>query len=152
MLLKGGAFPVSGNSGHSEAKGFAQHCVAAPESKSIQGSVSPSVIPSTRKVFPKPKLPKTTPDMSKVLGLMFALALGLALGTESPGGPSKVTADTGKVAAPLAEEEASCSSLGFKVSAFAEEAASAGQGSEGKSEDQPQGSQESQDQSESSQV
>ena len=150
MLLKGGAFPVSGNSGHSEAKGFAQHCVAAPEPKSIQGSVSPSVIPSTLKVFPKPKLPKTTPDMSRVLGLMFALALGLALGTESPGGPSKVTADTGKVAAPLAEEGAS--SLGFKVSAFAEEAASAGQGSEGKSEDQPQGSQESQDQSESSQV
>ena len=60
--------------------------------------------------------------MSKVLGLMLALALGLALGAESPGGPSKVTADTGKVAAPLEEE---ASSLGFaKVSAFAEGAAS----------------------------
>ena len=53
---------------------------------------------------------------------MLALALGLALGAESPGGPSKVTADTGKVAAPLEEE---ASSLGFaKVSAFAEGAAS----------------------------
>ena len=97
--------------------------------------------------------------MSKVLGLMLALALGLALGVESPGGPSKVTADTGKVAAPLEEEEAS--SLGFaKVSAFAEGAASevVGQTSEVKSEDQPHGSQEasqdqvSQDQSGSSQV
>ena len=90
--------------------------------------------------------------MSKVLGLTLDFALGLALGVESPGGPSKLTADTGKVAAPLEEE---ASSLGFKVSAFAEGAASAGQGSEVKSEDQPQGSQESQDsqdQSESSQV
>ena len=83
--------------------------------------------------------------MSKVLGLKVAFALGLALGFESPGGPSTVTADTGKVAAPLDEE---ASSLGFaKVSAFAEGAASEGQASEVKSEDQPQGSQEaSQDQ------
>ena len=87
--------------------------------------------------------------MSKVLGLTLAFALGLALGAESPGGPSQVAADRGKVAAPLDEE---ASSIGFKVSAFAEGAASAGQGSEVKSEDQPQGSQESQDQSESSQV
>ena len=42
--------------------------------------------------------------MSKVLGLMLALALGLALGAESPGGPSKVTADTGKVSAPPEEK------------------------------------------------
>ena len=80
------------------------------------------------------------------------------MGAESPGGPSKVTADAGKVAAPLEEE---AFSLAFaKVSAFAEEAASevVGQTSEVKSEDQPQGSQEasqdqvSQDQSGSSQV
>ena len=38
MLLKGGAFPVSDKSGHSEEKSFGQQCVAAPESKSIQGS------------------------------------------------------------------------------------------------------------------
>ena len=85
--------------------------------------------------------------MSKVLGLMFALAFGLALEAASPGGPSKVTADTGKAAAPLDEE---ASSLAFaKVSAFAEGAASevVGQTSEVKSEDQPQGSHEaSQDQ------
>ena len=65
---------------------------------------------------------------------MLALALGLALGAESPGGPSKVTADTGKVAVPLEEE---ASSLGFaKVSAFAEGAASevVGQTSEVQSE------------------
>ena len=62
---------------------------------------------------------------------------------------SKVTADTGKVAAPL-DEEAEASSLGLaKVSACAEGAASevVGQTSEVKSEDQPQGShEESQDQ------
>ena len=85
--------------------------------------------------------------MSKVLGLMLAVAWGLALGAESPGGPSKVAADTGKVAGPLEEE---ASSLGFaKVSAFTEGAASevVGQTSEVKSDDQPQGSQEaSQDQ------
>ena len=45
-----------------------------------------------------------------MLGLMLAVALGLALAAERPGGPSKVTADTGKVAAPLEEE---ASSLGF---------------------------------------
>ena len=53
---------------------------------------------------------------------MLALAVGFALGAESPGGPSIVTADTGKAAAPLDEE---ASSLGFaKVSAVAEGAAS----------------------------
>ena len=34
---------MSGKSGHSEAKSFGQQCVAAPESKSIQGSVSSKV-------------------------------------------------------------------------------------------------------------
>ena len=64
-----------------------------------------------------------------------------------------VTVDTGKVAAPLEDE---ASSLGFsvKLSGFAKGAASVDQGSEGKSDDQPHGSQdhESQDQSGSSQV
>ena len=149
MLLKGRALPVSGKRGHSDAKSFGQQCVAAPESKSIQGSVSskvdatkcsskatslkvvfrflrprsptlkrrwfssvrpfkekvssgatrasglkllhspkppklksttPFVIPSKLKVFPKPKLPRTTADVSKVLGLKLALAFGLAVG------------------------------------------------------------------------
>ena len=42
MLLNGGAFPVSGKSGPSDAKSFGQQCVAAPE-KSIQGSKSSKV-------------------------------------------------------------------------------------------------------------
>ena len=43
MLRKGGAFPVSGKSGRSEAKPFGQQWVAAPESKNIQGSESSKV-------------------------------------------------------------------------------------------------------------
>ena len=63
--------------------------------------------PINSESVPQTKFAKNNGRHEQSARANFACAFGLALGTESPGGPSKVTADTDKVAAPLDEEASS---------------------------------------------